>query len=419
MIFKEREEIEPYVERILKRVLESQPGYLIIDNVDQLESDEIQNVTFVEAQAIARRIGINVIMSLRDATYLRHRHSPTFDAFQVETLFIDPPSVLPVLSRRFAYARQLLSGRSADLVTGQGARVEIKDLSPFFEIVGKSMLSDEAGFMLDVLSGSDIRRGLQLAREFLASGHTSADKALLSYLSNQGFRFPAHEIFRGIVLGQRMYFREEESLLPNIFDAKLGHRGLSLLRFCFASVLVQLAAQATFEGIRYQELVDELHKMGVAQADVNRCCTDLLRWRVIATADGMPLGDASALVPTRFAGYIIQELAPSFAYLDLCAVDANIFDDDTFDDLAALTRRIERPMDLVLRINLRITRATKFLEYLKNIEESWIVEARRKGLRKEWTEPLIATKIFPTFRITESARVLDSAVRRRAKNSRQ
>ena len=166
LIFDDRKKIEPYVDRILKRAVAQTGGYLVIDNVDQLDSDEAQNATFVEAQAVARRVGINVIMCLRDATYLRHRDSPAFDAFQVETLFIDPPNVIPVLSRRLGYARRLLEGRSAELVSEHGAKIPVRDLSVFFDVVTKSMLADEPGFMLEVLSGGDIRRGIQLAREF-------------------------------------------------------------------------------------------------------------------------------------------------------------------------------------------------------------------------------------------------------------
>ena len=162
----DRSKVEPYVERLLSRALQDHVGYLVVDNVDQLETDEAQNKTFVEAQAAARKIGINVIMSLRDATYMRHRNTPVFDAFQVETMFIDPPSAIPVLSRRFAYARRLMTNRAARILTESGNTVVVDDLGSFFDIVSSSMLAERPGFMLDVLSGGDIRRGLQLARAF-------------------------------------------------------------------------------------------------------------------------------------------------------------------------------------------------------------------------------------------------------------
>ncbi|MCI0564114.1 MAG: type I restriction enzyme HsdR N-terminal domain-containing protein, partial [Nitrososphaera sp.] len=146
MIFKDRtDDKQAYVDRILKRAISMNPGYLVIDNVDQISDDEAQSATFVEAQALAKRVGINVIMSLRASTYLRHRDSPAFNAFQNETIFVDPPSLIPVLSHRFAYAQHLLAGHSGNLLTEHGARVPIEDLGGFFSIISKSLLGDDAG----------------------------------------------------------------------------------------------------------------------------------------------------------------------------------------------------------------------------------------------------------------------------------
>lgn len=162
IIMGERERVEPYVERIGARAGAARPSFLVLDNVDQIDDDAVQSEIFSEAQAVARRLGFSVIMSLRDATYLRHRSSPVFDAFQVDALYIDPPSVASVLSRRFAFAKRVLSGHAAEVIAEGGARFRVPDLSVFFEVVSDSLLRGESGFLLEVLSGGDIRRGLHL-----------------------------------------------------------------------------------------------------------------------------------------------------------------------------------------------------------------------------------------------------------------
>src|SRR5690606_21514266 len=131
-IMEERELVEPYVERILQYAGTKYPVYLVIDNVDQLESDDYQRRVFIEAQAAARKTGANVIMSLRDATYLRHRQTPSFDAFQVDSIYIDPPPVTPVLSRRFAYAKKVLEGRRATIRSEAGLKFQVENLGVFF-----------------------------------------------------------------------------------------------------------------------------------------------------------------------------------------------------------------------------------------------------------------------------------------------
>lgn len=412
MIFTDREKVEPYVEHIVRKALQKHRGYLVIDNVDQLETDEAQTTTFVEAQAIARRLGISVIMSLRDSTYLRHRNTPVFDAFQIEALFIDSPNVIPVLSRRFAYAHRLLAGRGARITTDAGATIYVPELGAFFDIVSRSMLSDDAGFMLEVLSGSDIRRGLQLAKAFLASGHTNADKALQSYISGRPFTFPAHEVFRGVVLGPRRHYREEESLLLNLLDAKLNRKTTSLLRLHLTSYLARRASEPGFDGLPYQDLVDEVQRTGIPASDVQKACGDLVGGRVLRTGDGLGIADDSVLLPTRLAGYLIRELAWQFQYLDICVVDANIYEQEAYDELTGLTRRIESTTDVSSRLNLRLERVTRFLAYLRLIEETWTVECKRRGLDERLARPVVAEELIPMFRDREIPRVRESNERR-------
>jgi hypothetical protein len=100
----------------------------VIDNVDQIDNDQRQNEIFSEAQAVAQRMGINIIMSVRESTFLRHRGSPIFDAFQFDSLYIDLPSILPVLSRRFSYAKKVLSGKKADLTLESGIHLKVSDI---------------------------------------------------------------------------------------------------------------------------------------------------------------------------------------------------------------------------------------------------------------------------------------------------
>ncbi|UUG49692.1 hypothetical protein NP567_04655 [Acinetobacter baumannii] len=77
------------------------PIFLIIDNVDQFEDDFIQSEIFSDSIAIASRLGINLIIAMRESTFINHRSSPTFDAFDFDPLHIEPPEIPAVLSRRF------------------------------------------------------------------------------------------------------------------------------------------------------------------------------------------------------------------------------------------------------------------------------------------------------------------------------
>lgn len=401
--------VEPYVDAVVRHATTTRAGFLIVDNVDQIEEDHRQAEIFVEAQAAARRMHLNCVMCIREATYQRNRTLPAFDAFQFDSLYIDPPQVTAVLSRRFAYAKRVLANKSADIVSEGGARFPVPDLSIFFEIVARSVLEDDTGFMMEMLSGGDVRRGLQLVREFLASGHTSADDALQSYLTDGEFQFAQHEVFRGAVLGQRKYYREEESLLPNIFDAKLDSAGLQLLRLHVVAWFVSKAGTGVVEGVPADSIVDELHRVGVSQTDVYSVLARLCEFRVLRTADGLPFDPSSRLLPTRLAGYLLRNLAGSFAYFELCVIDSAIFEDATWSEMVQLTRKIEIASRYE-KIPYRVERARRYLRYVLVLEERWSVECRRHGLPSEWIDLVVREEIRPSLE-ADFKRVLDSADR--------
>lgn len=395
VIMKEREEVSPYVDRIIEYMTQERPVFIAIDNVDQIENDKRQSEIFAEAQVLAQKHRVNIIVSLRDTTYRKYRTSPTFDAFELDAIYIDAPSVVPVLARRFTYARKMLEGNKVELVLDSGARFKVDDLGAFFEIAAQSLLSVEGAELIDTLSGGNIRRGLTLAREFLASGHVTADLALQSYLTDRMWRFPIHEVFKGAVLGGRKFYREEDSLLPNMFCAKLGLPTLQLLRLSVADYLVHMAQSTSFDGVIVEELHATLHQVGIAQREVDIVLKNLLDSSIFRTSDGAPAAQDSRLVPTRLAGFLVQDLMGRFNYAEMCTLDAHIYDDDLWNQIRTLTQQIQTESNSIARLELRINRVESFFTYLERVEEKWIIEAKRRNLDQGWLDAPIRTRLHP------------------------
>lgn len=411
LITKEREEIQPYVERVLQHAGTIRPGYLVIDNVDQIENLDRQGAIFVEAQALARRIGVSVIMSLRESTYLKHRARAVFDAFQFDVFYLDAPNVQPVLSHRFAYAKRVLSGKATELKTEKGIRLVVPDLGQFFEIVAKSLLSDDTGHMLEALAGGNIRRGLTLVREFLSSGHVNADHAMAAFLKQGDYYFPRHEVLRGAVLGQMKYFSDKTSLVPNIYDAKLGSRRLQLLRLKVVERLLRGAADSGFEGLSVEEIVGTLSRFGLAETDAMKVVSDLAAGDLIRTTDGLDVKLESQVFPTRLAGYTVRVLCRMFVYNEFCLIDTLVHDDAAWEDLRERTLDIESTTPVVERIELRIDRVKAFIDYLLAGEERWVVECRRRDLSDPWQGAALREEISPHLE-EEFEKVRRSATRR-------
>jgi hypothetical protein len=393
VVMNDRSKIIPYVDKVLGYVAALRPVFIAIDNVDQIEDDERQNEIFAEAAALAQRHKVSIIISLRDTTYRKYRSKPTFDAFETDAIYIDAPSVVPVLARRFQFARKLLSGAKAELTLASGIRFRADDVGAFFEIAAQSLLSVDGAELLDTLAGGNIRRGLTLAREFLASGHVTADVALQTYLTNRAWRFPVHEVFKGAVLGGRKFYREEDSLLPNMYCAKLGIPSLQLMRLHIADSLVNQASSSNFEGMPIDELSAALHQVGVAHREVELVVRNLLDSSIIRTADGAPLGSESRLIPTRLAGYLVQDLMGRFNYAEMCTLDAHIYDDELWDKIRSLTQQVESQPSPLQRLHLRFARVRQFIAHLESIEERWVVEAKRRSLGAEWTESPVRQRL--------------------------
>lgn len=414
---KERDQVIPFIDTVLSKAACDFPGYLVVDNVDQIENSDYQRRVFLETQVVARTLGLNAIMSLRDATYLRHRHSPVFDAFQMDSIYIDPPLVAPVLSRRFSYAKTFLEGRKATIVPESGLTFVVQNLGAFFDIVAQSLLSEEAGYILEALAGGDIRRGLAMVREFLASGHTSADQVLSTYMTGAESRFFPHEILKGILLGQRQYYSEADSLILNLFDAKVGLPDAQLLRLTTLCRLVGCAAHESFAGMSTGEIVRDLYQVGISEARVLKMLQDLADNRMIATTDRSPLSTESLLQPTRLGGFAVKELAPSFVYYENCMIDAEVQSDRHWHQMCELTKEVDSRRRLA-RIESRLRRAEVFLDYLCEVERHWIVSCNRFRLEREWNAPVIGNGFQHRLR-KELAMVLERAQRKYEREDRK
>ncbi|AVO40971.1 hypothetical protein C6571_06415 [Simplicispira suum] len=395
VIMNERKAVIPYVDRIVSYIDKQRPVFVTIDNVDQIENDQRQNEIFAEAQAFSQKHKVNIIIALRDTTYRKYRTSPTFDAFELEAVYIDAPSVIPVLSRRFAYARKMLENQKAELQLESGARFKVEDIGAFFEIAAQSLLSVDGAELLDTLAGGNIRRGLSLAREFLASGHVTADLALQKYLTDRAWRFPPHEVFKGAVLGGRKFFREEDSLLPNMYCAKIGIPSLQLLRVSITDFLVHLAQSSNFDGLIVEELQGTLHQVGIAQREVDFALKTLLDSSILRTLDGEPLNQSSRLIPTRLAGFLVQDLMGRFNYTEMCALDAHIYDNDLWGEIRDLTYRVQMEPGRAAKLQIRIQRVNAFLTYLEEVEERWLIEAKRRNLGQGWLNAPIKNRLRP------------------------
>jgi hypothetical protein len=70
--------IEPYVEKLMRYIAKSNLCVVVLDNVDLYEDEVLETNVFSEGLALSKRIFCNVIISIRDTTFIRHCQPPKF-----------------------------------------------------------------------------------------------------------------------------------------------------------------------------------------------------------------------------------------------------------------------------------------------------------------------------------------------------
>jgi len=342
---------------------------VVLDNVDLYEDEALETNVFTEGLALSKRICCNVIVSMRDTTFVRHQADSTFNAFELRKLWLDPPPFKAVLSSRLSYSKKILKNKSAKLVMANGIQLVVPDLSVFFEIVQRSILYDQAGDYIDALADQNIRRGITLVANFLTSGHVNGDRAIHIFLGgDRTYRFPFHEVFKGTMLGQWYHFREDRTDGVNVFDARLGARQTRLLRLMLLNYLLARAQHEETVETRVDECIELFSKCGASENQIVTCLTFLSRKALVKSVTAEEIGSAATIILARSGGYYAKILSRKHVYVEECMFDTAIEDPAVWHTLSELTTAIEGQPSVVERWRLRRDRTECFLNYLSQLE---------------------------------------------------
>ena len=365
------EKTEPYVDKLLAHLVKKSLCVIVMDNVDLYEDDELETTVFSEGLALSKRLNIHVIVSLRDSTFVQHRNSPTFNAYELRKLWLDPPPFKSVLSKRLAYSKSILKGRSAKVALENGMQLSIPDLSVFFDIVQRSVLHGQAGDYIENMSDLNVRRGLNLITNFLTSGHIQADRAIKSYIEGQTtYFFPFHEVFKGTALGQWKYYKENRAECVNLFDSRCGPKRIRLLRIALLHHLTESARKENTTQVSVNKCIDICTELGADETDVTSTLEFLRQNGLIRSTTAEPIVAESTVHITLCGAYYFKRLCRAFTYAEQCMLDTAIEDSGIWEELNSITSQIEtQHVDIPERMRLRRKRMSTFMGYLIELEK--------------------------------------------------
>jgi hypothetical protein len=404
-----------YVDRLLTYAASKAPVFMVVDNVDQFESADQQSRIFSESIALAHKNRMNLVLSLREATFVRHRSSPTFDAFDFAPIAIDAPAVLAVLSKRFFLANQLLKGKQGKFIAENGARVDVADLSIVADLISSSVLGTSVGTTIDILATSDVRLALRMTREFLESGYTNPGRAISTYNATGKYILPRHEALRSVLLGNHPVYSEEFSIVANPFDARLSRSNHQMLRLMILTALVTMSSRSDFRYVDGADITVAVKKIGFGDTAIKRVLEDLCAARFTFTsAHGEPTL-SSSFYPSRLGGLIVRNLMADPTFLEAVMMDTFIASDKEWDKLKALSEDIDAERNVVQRLILRHERIRLFYAAMHHQYSHVLDEARRRALPNDWCEDPFSNVATQLQRNLQKA--LSSAIRNYAKNA--
>ncbi|GAA0238306.1 P-loop NTPase fold protein [Marinomonas primoryensis] len=384
VIMDDYNKVAPYVDKLIKYGAAQSPVFLVIDNIDQFEDDETQSNIFSDAIALAGRLNINLIIAMRESTYVDHRNSPTFDAFDFDPIHIEPPEIPAVLSRRFFLTGQMLSEKKGSFTALNGADFKVDDLSVFIDIVKSSVLGTEIGDRIDVLSNHDVRLALRMTREFLARGYTDPAKALQTFGSTKKYTLPKQEAFRSILLGNQSVYSEEYSVIGNPFDSRLGRSNGELLRMFVLGALVKHSSNTGSGSLDGPTIRDNLKAIGFSESDTIDVLSDLCEKRFIHTKSHGRADLSSSYFASRLGGHIIRSLLSDFTFVENILMDTFISDKAVWEVLKLLSQQITDERNVVDRLKLRASRCRSFYSYMITQYKPLLEEATRRSLDPTW-----------------------------------
>lgn len=320
--------VEPYVDCIYSFLGEKDKCVIIMDNIDLYEDVELEKTVLSEGLALSKKVKANVLISIRDKTFVKHKFDSVFDAYELRQLWLDPPPFKEVLSKRLIFSENLLKDKQAEIVMDKGFRLKITDLSKFFDIVQRSILQNESGNFVDYIADNNIRKGLTLINNFLKSGHIQADRALKSYITddNYKYRFPFHEVFKGTMLSQWKHFKEDRSYCVNLFDAKLGSHNLKLLRLQLLKYLYIQSTKYNLTEISIDALSNTFKVIGATSFHIITVSQFLDSRNLLRNITSEEISEHSSITLTRSGAYYISNLIRQHVYVEECIFDTAIDD---------------------------------------------------------------------------------------------
>jgi hypothetical protein len=348
---------------------------VVIDNTDQYNGS-LQDLCFTIAQQISQLLQCVVLISMREERFHQSKIHGVLDAFQNSGFHISSPKPSTVFLKRIDYTIKAL--RSPKKRSDLGVTADetlISESCQYLEIVASGLRTQNSPLntFLTACGHGDIRLSLDLFRSFLLSGYTNVDEML-----NAGrWTFQTHQIIKPVMIPKRYFYDEKLSDIPNIFQLRDARHASHFTALRILRKLCKGAAANTAPMISVAELRSYFSETFNMVDDLDANLDILLKHAFIESNNRIDQysEDLDSVRITSYGRYMFEELAYYFTYIDLICVDAGVYEESVSNYLCEAAKdeyRLFQRHAKIDRINKRLERVKKFIEYLQEQENEEI-----------------------------------------------
>jgi hypothetical protein len=185
-------------------------------------SPAYQAQVFVLAERITRIVGSITVLALREESYYTASIQKTLTAYTSRKFHIASPRFRWLIDNRIQFALQMLetSKGPVDYVFRGGISIDRKAVADFLRIIETSIFEQNRNIarFIEALCFGNMRQALDMFTMFMISGATDVDKMLNIYRRDGAYFVAFHEFVKSIMLGERRYYKDQASVIMNVFD---------------------------------------------------------------------------------------------------------------------------------------------------------------------------------------------------------
>lgn len=396
-----------FCEKISLRYKTKNKGLIIfLDNMDQLSPD-LQDLCYLTAVEIAKKLSCLVIISMREERFFIAKTKGVLDAYHTPGYHLSAPVIPEVVIKRLLFIIEKLKySVDTDLEYGIKTDSDLITITNFLTICIyqlKNKNSHLSNFLRYATHG-DVRQALDFFRGFISSGYTN----VVEISQHQYWTFQIHQVIKPMMIPDRLFYDEKLSRIPNLYRLRNDNNSSHFTGLRILNLLVHKFTSNPSGFIDAKLFVQEFEEKYYLKDDCEKHLDVFMKKGIVESSNRLETYNEQVdqIKITAYGHYLFDTMAFNFAYLDLVSLDCGVFNEELNNYLAKSANEESRHKlnnDIMERMQIRIERAEQFIKYLEQQEAEEF-----DHFNLDSTEIKFAQKIRCSFD-HEKERVINSA----------